>query len=164
MSYPLLCSGLIYTPLSHTGNEDPAHAREAQQGSSTGKASTSSPADEPGIEFVELRQFYSENFRDEGHMKGFSEYRQARAGSHWPGFSRLYEHLKACLDYGKWEKGFAPGLASYLRERMWLDSPKPRAAPNADGGMPSKEEVMRELEKVNAWDAKIKALANGGTA
>lgn len=110
-------------------NEEPARAREASQGSSTGKNPPPPPADEPGIEFVELRQFYSEHFRDEGTLAGFAEFKQARAGSQWPGFSRLYEHLNACLQCGQWEKGYAPGLARYFRERMWKDQAKPRASP-----------------------------------
>ena len=117
------------SPLGHTGNEEPARAREASQGSSTGKNPPPPPADEPGIEFVELRQFYSEHFRDEGTLAGFAEFKQARAGSQWPGFSRLYEHLNACLQCGQWEKGYAPGLARYFRERMWKDQAKPRASP-----------------------------------
>ncbi|WP_297672191.1 hypothetical protein [uncultured Desulfovibrio sp.] len=131
------------TPLSHTGNEEPARAREASQGSSTGKNPPSLPADEPGIEFVELRQFYSEHFRDEGALAGFAEFKQARASSQWPGFSRLYEHLNACLQCGQWEKGYAPGLARYFRERMWKDQAKPRASPGPDGVKPTRTHKQR---------------------
>ena len=86
-------------------------------------------ANEPSIDFQELRQFWDEHFRPEGPLAGFAEYKQLRAAKAYPGDSRLYEDLKARLDCQCWNQGFAPSLAKYLRERTWRTPPKARAAP-----------------------------------
>lgn len=87
-------------------------------------------ASDPSIDFQELRQFYSEHFRAEGPLAGFTEYRQLRASTTFPGFSRLYEDLKARLDCRCWDKGFAPGLGKYLREHTWRAPIQARASPH----------------------------------
>ena len=86
-------------------------------------------ADEPSIDFQELRQFWDEHFRPEGPLSGFAEYKQLRAARAYPGDSRIYEDLKSRIDCQFWNQGFAPSLAKYLRERTWRTPPKARAAP-----------------------------------
>ena len=86
-------------------------------------------ADEPSIDFQELRQFWDEHFRPEGPLAGFAEYKQLRAARAYPGDSRIYEDLKSRIDCQFWNQGFAPSLAKYLRERTWRTPPKARAAP-----------------------------------
>ena len=86
-------------------------------------------ADEPSIDFLELRQFWNEHFRPEGPLAGFAEYKQLRAARAYPGDSRIYADLQARIDCQFWNQGFAPSLAKYLRERTWRTPPKARAAP-----------------------------------
>ncbi|MDR2893015.1 MAG: hypothetical protein LBV80_08025 [Deltaproteobacteria bacterium] len=84
--------------------------------------------DMPGIEFVELREYYSREAKPEAELAGFIEYKQLRASRLWPGLSVVFEgidRLKA--KDSEWQRGFAPGLARFLRERQW--TMQPRAAP-----------------------------------
>lgn len=91
--------------------------------------------DEPGLEFLELRQFYDENVRTEGPRAGFDEYKRLRASrdrtghSRWPGINRIKDDLTARMEAGVWGKGFAIGLARYLTEQTWMAKIVPRAAP-----------------------------------
>lgn len=125
------------SPEESLENEDNARARDdagEERGSDSGLPDRASapdpdPAQEPGIDFQELRAFYSEHFRPEGTLAGFNEFRQLRASIAFPGFSRLYEDLKARLDCQFWDKGFSPGLGKYLRERTWLAPIQSRASP-----------------------------------
>lgn len=84
---------------------------------------------DPSIDFQELREFYSDHFRAESPLAGYTEFRQLRASTAFPGFSRLYEDLKARIDCRCWDKGFAPGLGKYLREQTWRAPIKARASP-----------------------------------
>lgn len=84
---------------------------------------------DPSIDFQELREFYSDHFRAESPLAGYTEFRQLRASTAFPGFSRLYEDLKARLDCRCWDKGFAPGLGKYLREHTWRAPIQARASP-----------------------------------
>ena len=75
--------------------------------------------DEPEIEFQELRQFYNENARQEGPLAGHAEYKALvyrklfNFASVMQGIMRLKEHDS------EWIRGYAPGLAKFLRERGW---------------------------------------------
>lgn len=76
-----------------------------------------------GIEFVELREYYNAHGRGEAPGAGLVEYRQLRAAREWPGLLRIMQGIDAHAESGKWRRGFAPGLARFLRERGWLAEP-----------------------------------------
>lgn len=99
---------------------------------------------EPGIEFQELRAYYDEYFRPEAPLRGFPEYKQLRASGRWPGQAALYHDLDARLEAGSWNKGFAPSLATYLRERTW--KAPIRAAPTRWSSS-GRNELQRVLDK-----------------
>lgn len=134
--------------------ENEEHARtEDNAGADTGCA------DEPSIDFQELRQFWDEHFRPEGPLAGFGEYKQLRAARTYPGDSRIYEDLKARLDCQCWNQGFAPSLARYLRERTWLTQPKARAAPTA-----TEDTWEAARARVEAQEARIRGVSQGARA
>ncbi|RHH25989.1 hypothetical protein [Desulfovibrio legallii] len=112
-------------------------------------------ANEPSIDFQELRQFWDEHFRPEGPLAGFAEYKQLRAAKAYPGDSRLYEDLKARLDCQCWNQGFAPSLAKYLRERTWRTPPKARAAPAGN----AKQESQADRAARLTYEAGMSVLA-----
>ena len=93
--------------------------------------------DGPGMEFVELRDAYNA-VRQEGHLDGFTEYKQLKAKrdprtgrSAYPGNARLIEDFLARKEAGVWNPGFEIGLAKYLRTEAWTAKIVPRAAPAA---------------------------------
>lgn len=94
-------------------NEDHARAR-GDAGAEIVAVSepTPAPAQEPGIDFQELRAFYTEHFRPEGPLAGFGEFKQLRASTAFPGFSRLYEDLKARIDCCCWDQALRLALAN----------------------------------------------------
>lgn len=109
-------------PVSSLENKEPARVEDNAE-ADTGCA------DEPSIDFLELRQFWNEHFRPEGPLAGFGEYKQLRSARAYPGDSRIYADLQARIDCQFWNQGFAISLARYLRERTWETPPKARAAP-----------------------------------
>ena len=92
----------------------------------------------PGMEFHELRDFYSREIRAEGPLAGFPEYRQLKAArdmtgaSLWPGNARLFDDLSARKEAGVWNQGFEIGLGRYLREKTWLAPIQSRASPPSE--------------------------------
>lgn len=89
----------------------------------------------PGMEFVELRDFYTREVRPEGPLDGFCEYKALKAArdgtgmSVFPGLSRITADLMARKKAGCWGAGFEIGLARYLKSRAWLSPILPRASP-----------------------------------
>ena len=118
-----------HTPIGSLENKDHARARSSQQ---------EAYSDEPGIEFVELRDFYDTHCRQEAPLTGFIEYKQLRASRRWPGISGICDaitkHSRA--DPDGW-KQFCPGLVKFLREQWWLKAPSARASPPARDGPPA---------------------------
>lgn len=134
-----------YNPIGSLENEELARAE--------GKAEADTCcADEPGIDFLELRQFWNEHFRPEGPLAGFAEYKQLRAARAYPGDSRIYADLQARIDCQFWNQGFAISLARYLRERTWETPPKARAAPEQKSWQEREDEA-----NFNAFVAEAKA-------
>lgn len=91
--------------------------------------SASSPADHlhtsPAIAFEELRQRYSEVGRAEGPRSGLTEFIQLFGRNHGPAaLEPVFSGMEAWAKSGQWQRGFAPGLARFLRERLW-ESPPP---------------------------------------
>ncbi|WP_165072954.1 hypothetical protein [Desulfovibrio sp. ZJ200] len=107
-------------PVESLVNQD--RARSPERGSEGVGADLSGP----GLEFVELREFYNREMRAEGPLAGFAEYKQLKAArdmtgaSLWPGNARLFDDLAARKDAGVWSRGFEIGLGRYLREKTWL--------------------------------------------
>lgn len=134
-----------YNPIGSLENEEPARV-EGNAGADTGCA------DEPSIDFLELRQFWNEHFRPEGPLAGFGEYKQLRAARAYPGDSRIYADLQARIDCQFWNQGFAISLSRYLRERTWETPPKARAAPEQKSWQEREDEA-----NFNAFVAEAKA-------
>jgi hypothetical protein len=91
--------------------------------------SASSPADHlhtsPAIAFEELRQRYSELGRAEGPRSGLTEFISLFGRNHGPAaLEPVFAGVEAWAKSGQWQRGFAPGLARFLRERLW-ESPPP---------------------------------------
>lgn len=120
----------------------------------------------PGLEFVELRDFYSREIRTEGPLDGFDEYKQLKAArdatgtSVFPGLSRILDDLAARKAAGVWNPGYEIGLARYLKTRSWLAPIRPiqtRASPGA-------EDWEAARERVQTREARLKAAAGEGMA
>ncbi|WP_287704260.1 hypothetical protein [Desulfovibrio sp.] len=135
-------------PVESLVNQDRARAREepqgrgealpfAEQDTSGQRAADLVDLSEPGMEFLELREFYSREMRAEGPLAGFPEYRQLKAArdmtgaSLWPGNASLFDDLTARKEAGVWNQGFEIGLGRYLREKTWLAPIRSRASPHA---------------------------------
>lgn len=114
------------------GREEPDQPREA--------AALPTPVDlsGPGMEFLELREFYSREIRPEGPLDGFDEYKQLKAArdptgtSVFPGLSRILDDLAARKAAGVWNPGYEIGLARYLKARTWLAPIQSRASPPSE--------------------------------
>lgn len=135
------------------GREEPDQPREA--------AALPTPVDlsGPGMEFLELREFYSREIRTEGPLDGFDEYKQLKAArdptgtSVFPGLSRILDDLAARKAAGIWNPGYEIGLARYLKTRTWLAPIQSRASPSQ-----AKSWLEREDEaNFNAFMAEAKA-------
>lgn len=135
------------------GRGEPDQPREA--------AALPTPVDlsGPGMEFLELREFYSREIRTEGPLDGFDEYKQLKAArdptgtSVFPGLSRILDDLAARKAAGVWNPGYEIGLARYLKTRTWLAPIQSRASPSQ-----AKSWLEREDEaNFNAFMAEAKA-------
>lgn len=156
-------------------NQDRACTREEPQGrgealpfaeQDTSGQRASGPVDlsGPGMEFLELREFYSREIRPEGPLDGFPEYRQLKAArdptgaSVFPGLSRILDDLAARKATGVWNSGYEIGLARYLKTRTWLAPMRPmqaRASPGVEDWEAAKEIVQKR-------EARLKAAAGEG--
>jgi hypothetical protein len=150
-------------PVESLVNQDRACAREASQGrgatasacqewAATNRQEPESPpmpADlsGPGLEFEELRDFYSREIRAEGPLDGFAEYKQLKAArdstgaSAFPGLSRLLDDLAARKAAGVWHAGYEIGLARYLKTRTWLAPIQARASPQVKSWQEREDEA-----------------------
>lgn len=104
-------------PIGETVNERRARSPERSE---EGDAPVPVSPDDPGMEFVELRELYSRLMRAEGPRAGFAEYKQIKAARQWPGLARIAEDISARKEAGTWNPGFEIGLGRYLREQTWL--------------------------------------------
>lgn len=157
-------------PVESLVNQDRACAREEPQrrGEALPFAEQDTPGQRavdpvdlsgPGMEFLELREFYSRKIRAEGPLDGFDEYKQLKAArdptgaSAFPGLSTLMDDLAARKAAGVWNPGYEIGLARYLKTRTWLAPIQARASPSQ-----AKSWLEREDEaNFNAFMAEAKA-------
>ena len=170
-------------PVESLVNQDRARAREEPQGRGEVASPVSPGTDRgepperesppmpvdfssPGMEFRELREFYSREIRPEGPLDGFDEYKQLKAArdatgtSVFPGLSRILDDLAARKAAGVWNPGYEIGLARYLKTRSWLAPIRPiqtRASPGA-------EDWEAARERVQTREARLKAAAGEGMA
>ena len=160
-------------PVESLVNQDRACAREEPQGrgealpfaeQDTPSQRAVDPVDlsGPGMEFLELREFYTREVKPEGPLDGFAEYKQLKAArdptgaSAFPGLSTLLDDLAARK--GVWNPGYEIGLARYLKTRTWLApirSIQARASPGA-------EDWEAATERVQTREARLKAAAGEG--
>ena len=160
-------------PVESLVNQDRACAREEPQGSGEALpfAEQDTPGQRavdpvdlsgPGMEFLELREFYTREVKPEGPLDGFAEYKQLKAArdptgaSAFPGLSTLLDDLAARK--GVWNPGYEIGLARYLKTRTWLAPIRPiqaRASPGA-------EDWEAARERVQTREARLKAAAGEG--
>lgn len=111
---------------------------------------------EPSIEFVELRQYY-DKFSEEAEQIGFIEYCQLRAARAYPGHSALFDAIDAWGKTKKWQEGYAPSLARFLREKWWRKLP--RASPEQLPDLHAARIFVGKYGQGNAQNAQ-EALAN----
>jgi len=127
-------------PLTDESHVNVDNARAHKESCQCGNEEDSAPVpsamwDEPGLEFQELREFYTQEIRSEGPLAGFQEYKQLKASrdrsgaSLWPGLHRILDDLTARKQAGVWNPGYAIGLAKYLAQREWRTPPQPHALP-----------------------------------
>ena len=136
-------------PVESLVNQDRACAREEPQGrgealpfaeQDTPGQRAVDPVDlsGPGMEFLELREFYTREVKPEGPLDGFDEYKQLKAArdptgtSVFPGLSRILDDLAARKAAGVWNPGYEIGLARYLKTRTWLAPIQARASPPSE--------------------------------
>lgn len=135
-------------PIGETVNERRARSPE-RRAEGEGDAPASLSPDEPGMEFVELRELYSRLMRAEGPRAGFAEYKQLKAARQWPGLARIAEDISARKDAGTWSPGFEIGLGRYLREQTWLApiTGRAQAAASAPTEHQRRQQESRELAR-----------------
>ena len=93
----------------------------------------------PDPEFLELREHYDRLARSEAPLAGFAEYRQCRAAKTWPGAPAIHQAIDGLArNDADWLRGFAPGLARFLREHQWRKKPaSPRSGPAVNRRTPA---------------------------
>lgn len=147
------------------GNGEPP-SRQSHEERGSQRASDPVDLSGPGMEFLELRDFYSREIRPEGPLDGFPEYRQLKAArdsmgaSVFPGLSRILDDLAARKAAGVWNPGYEISLARYLKTRTWLAPMRPmqaRASPGVEDWEAAKEIVQKR-------EARLKAAAGEGVA
>ena len=126
---------------------------------SSGKASPKPDALEPGIEFLELRQFYDANVRPEGPLAGLAEYKALKAArdytgaNQWPGLDFIMDDIEKRKEARVWNSGYEVGLARYLAERTWLAQIVPRQNIEQKSQDDREEEIFRRrMEKAKMRD------------
>jgi len=113
-------------------------------------------------EFSLLRDAY-DKARQEGPMAGRQEFLSLYHSQEWPGIDELLASVeKLCAEDDQFRRGFAPGLAKFIQQRMWLMEPR---APAVDAGQgETQEEAERRhrfLERQKAYMAELAAKKKG---
>lgn len=106
--------------------------------------------EEPGIEFLELRQAYDREGRKEAPLAGFEAYKALKKSRQWPGLGQIHHALESLArNDEQWRAGKAPGLAKFLREQWWRMEPRSRSSPPAAASASSlAERNLRTVQEV----------------
>lgn len=161
-------------PVESLVNQDRACAREEPQrrGEASPFAEQDTPGQRavdpvdlsgPGMEFLELREFYTREVKPEGPLDGFDEYKQLKAArdptgtSVFPGLSTLLDDLAARKAAGVWNPGYEIGLARYLKTRTWLAPIQARASPSVRADKQQESQADRAARLT--WEAGQRILA-----
>lgn len=97
-------------------------------------------------EFSLLRSEY-DKARQEGPMAGRQEFLQLFGSPGFPGLDEILAGLQRLLEKDdQFRRGYAPGLARFLRERMWTMQPRAPAG-EGQGETPEEEQARREYQK-----------------
>lgn len=131
---------------SGMGNGEPPSGQSHEE---RGSQRAADPVDlsGPGMEFLELRDFYSREIRPEGPLDGFAEYKQLKAArdstgaSVFPGLFQILDDLAARKAAGVWNPGYEISLARYLKTRTWLAPIQARASPQVKSWQEREDEA-----------------------
>ena len=129
-----------------------------------GKGKQARHCEEPGIEFVELREAYNA-VRPEGPLDGFAEYKKLKAArdstgmSRYPGNALLIGDFTRRLESGFWNAGYEVGLARYLKTRLWEQDVQSRASPPRS--VSHREQVESQADRAArlTWEAGQRIMA-----
>ena len=107
-------------------------------------------------EFSLLRDAY-DKARQEGPRAGRQEFLTLFHSPEWPGIDELVHAVEVlCAEDDQFRRGYAPGLAKFLREGMWRMQPR---APAGDAGQGETQEAAerrrRFLERQKAYLAEL---------
>lgn len=107
--------------------------------------------DDPPLEFLELREAWDRCARREEPLAGFAEYRQLKARREWPGLDRVLDAMQLLSGQDQqWLRGYAPGLAKFLRLRGWKKEPDLRVRDGPDAGPQTYAQHERENQRMIA--------------
>ena len=103
-------------------------------------------------EFSLLRQAY-DSARQEGPLAGRQEFLRLFGSPEWPGIDELVHAVDVlCAEDDQFRRGYAPGLARFLADRMWRMRPRAPAGEKA----PTQEDEDGK-RKWEALKAKVRA-------
>lgn len=103
-------------------------------------------------EFSLLRSEY-DKARQEGPMAGRQEFLRLFGSPEWPGIDELVHAVDVlCAEDDQFRRGYAPGLARFLADRMWRMKPRAPA-----GEKPPTQEDEDGKRKWEALKAKVRA-------
>lgn len=113
-------------------------------------------------EFSLLRDEY-DKAKPEGKFSGRDLFLQLFHSREWPGLDELLEAVRRLREQDdQWRRGFVPGLARFLRERMWTLQPRAPAGEAGQGETPEQEQSRREYqERKQAYLDGLKARKAG---
>lgn len=140
------------------GNPDLPDMSVLLQGNAVPPPVVLETGNEPSLEFLELREFYSREARAEGEMSGFVEYKQAKSARDWPGIDRIVTDVEARIKAGVFKTGYAPGLRRYLTERFWKAPIVPQAR---ERPFPTESPNEVTAKNVNNFQRVLASMAGG---
>ena len=113
-------------------------------------------------EFNMLRDAYN-RARQEGPAAGRGEFLKLYHSPEWPGIDELIASVeRLCAQDDPFRRGFAPGLARFLQDRMWLMAPRAPAGEREPEMTPERLEARRKLEEAQRRLDEMLAKAKGG--
>jgi len=110
-------------------------------------------------EFSLLRDAY-DKARQEGPMAGRQEFLSLFHSQEWPGIDELIASVeKLCAEDDQFRRGFAPGLAKFIQQRMWRMKPRAPAGEREPEMTPERQEQKRRhMEERRQFEEKMAKL------